>query len=263
MTRGNRDIVTAINLVDYRGRTLDQLSYTEAHVRVSDDGGAFPDAVARGAEQQGRRWVQVPYDHVTRKYHRKTTATYDGQPVEVIWVYDQDTVAIWHRHDPRWAAKHGLKGSAFEGGWYGDVPAAGLSDIQVVEHDYPLPPGAGGGGTGGVTGPVTSLEPGIQQAAWWLALDLDTAASRAITVAPGVVYVSSPVRGAGAVIIDSDGATMHVPSFTRTVEEGLAAFRSGRRTPPEQLARLRADLLGKDLGSRPKLSNVDRGRDPR
>lgn len=97
----------------------------------------------------------------------------------------------------------------------------------------------------------------LERAAWCLALDRDTAASRAVEVAPDVICVGSPVRGAGSVLVDDAGSTLFFPS-SKTVEEALTAFRSGRRTPLEKFEDFRKDVGRDDSTSRPQLSDADR-----
>ncbi|KAB1649540.1 hypothetical protein [Pseudoclavibacter endophyticus] len=61
-----------------------------------------------------------------------------------------------------------------------------------------------------------------------------------VLVEDDAVYAVNPVRGGSAVIVAADGSALWGNS-SLTFAQLLAAFRSGRRTPPEQFTEARRE----------------------
>lgn len=77
----------------------------------------------------------------------------------------------------------------------------------------------------------------IAVAAECLNMTPELAAGRAYDVRDGLVRVSSDIRGVGTVLVGPDLSVLFFTSYT-SLEEALAAWDSGRRTPKESFAAL-------------------------
>lgn len=77
----------------------------------------------------------------------------------------------------------------------------------------------------------------IAVAAECLNTDPELATSRAYDVRDGIIRVSSDIRGVGTVLVGPDLSVLFFASYI-SLEEALAVWDTGRRTPKESFAAL-------------------------
>ncbi|AWB93603.1 hypothetical protein C3E78_16070 [Aeromicrobium chenweiae] len=127
-TRSARGIHISVR----RGREFIELIEGTDYVRVLTDAHDLPESLERGDSPKGR-WVRLAKADLDRRFARNVTAMWDGQRVAVTGSTGE-LAHIGFNGSSEWAEEHDLHGSQYEG-WLGSVPAAELSDVQVVERE--------------------------------------------------------------------------------------------------------------------------------
>lgn len=80
--------------------------------------------------------VRVRKDAVSRRFSRRWLASWFGEEVDVVPI-DPETAHITYDRDPGLAKMMGMVGDQYNG-FTADVPFEELSEIRVVERDFPI-----------------------------------------------------------------------------------------------------------------------------
>ena len=95
-----------------------------------------PAEVSRSAPDARLLYVVVSDGAVDRYFVRRLRATWYGEDVDVEPV-DTATARILYDRDPGLAKMMGMKGDQYSG-FTAEVPYSELSDVRVIERDFPV-----------------------------------------------------------------------------------------------------------------------------
>jgi hypothetical protein len=95
------------------------------------------DEIARSDASDGRYWVKVSADAISRTFRRVALGTWEGREVG-IRPMDDERALIVHDEFPEWAHSMGMSGDQYNG--FEKVVAFNeLTDVRIVEHEDPIP----------------------------------------------------------------------------------------------------------------------------
>lgn len=99
----------------------------------ADESDLMPSTIEAGSDSKGT-WVKIPESRLERYFRVKLNAIWHDEPVWVEGIGDDGLIGIGYLGSGDFARRHGLVGQEREG-FFGEVPEAELSDIQVTEKD--------------------------------------------------------------------------------------------------------------------------------